>query len=114
MSASLRSRCFAVYVVLLGSRAERKGLTGLLGESTRDELARAEAARPSGTLLRDPADRDGAVHELRADRCSWRTGRRPRARSRTCRGAASTTVTPMPRSRATVRRRSASACTAAA
>jgi uncharacterized membrane protein SpoIIM required for sporulation len=43
---------FAVYVVLLGSRAERKGLTGLLGESTHDELARAEAAAARGTVLR--------------------------------------------------------------
>jgi uncharacterized membrane protein SpoIIM required for sporulation len=41
-----------VYVVLLGSRAERKGLTGLLGESTRDELARARADAGRGTLLR--------------------------------------------------------------
>lgn len=43
---------FLVYVVLLGSRAERKGLTGLLGEATRDDLARAEAAAAQGTLLR--------------------------------------------------------------
>lgn len=32
---------FVVYIVLLGSRAERKGLTGLLGEEQRDELQRA-------------------------------------------------------------------------
>jgi hypothetical protein len=38
--------------VLLGSRAERKGLTGLLDEATRDELARAEASAARGTLLR--------------------------------------------------------------
>ncbi len=43
---------FVAYVVLLGSRAERKGLTGLLGEATRDELARAEADAGRGTLLR--------------------------------------------------------------
>lgn len=39
------------YVVLLGSRAERKGLTGLLGEATRDELAEADAEAGRGTLL---------------------------------------------------------------
>jgi hypothetical protein len=43
---------FVVYVVLMGSRAERKGLTGLLGEATRDDLDRAEAAAAQGTLLR--------------------------------------------------------------
>jgi uncharacterized membrane protein SpoIIM required for sporulation len=43
---------FVVAVVLLGSRAERKGLTGLLDEATRDELARAEASAARGTLLR--------------------------------------------------------------
>ncbi len=42
---------FVVYVVLLGSRAERKGLTGLLGESTRDELQRAEADAARGQVL---------------------------------------------------------------
>ena len=41
-----------VHVVALGSRAERKGLTGLLGEADRDQLdaARAEASR--GTVIR--------------------------------------------------------------
>ena len=39
------------YVVLLGSRAERKGLTGLLGEATRDELSEADAEAGRGTLL---------------------------------------------------------------
>ena len=43
---------FVVYVVLLGTRAERKGLTGLLGEATRDELASAEADAGRGTVLR--------------------------------------------------------------
>jgi uncharacterized membrane protein SpoIIM required for sporulation len=43
---------FVVYVTLLGTRAERKGLTGLLGESTRDELARARADAGRGTVLR--------------------------------------------------------------
>nr|AGC71189.1 putative integral membrane protein [uncultured bacterium A1Q1_fos_568] len=42
---------FVVYVVLLGSRAERKGLTGLLGESTRDELQLAEAEAARGQVL---------------------------------------------------------------
>lgn len=42
---------FAAYIVLLGARAERKGLTGLLGEATRDELARAEAAAASGVVI---------------------------------------------------------------
>jgi uncharacterized membrane protein SpoIIM required for sporulation len=43
---------FVVYVVLLGSRAERKGLTGLAGEATRDAMARAEAEATRGTVLR--------------------------------------------------------------
>ena len=43
---------FVAYVVLLGSRAERKGLTGLLGELSRDELALAEADAVRGTVLR--------------------------------------------------------------
>lgn len=43
---------FVAAVVLLGSRAERKGLTGLLDEATRDDLARAEAGAARGTLLR--------------------------------------------------------------
>lgn len=34
---------FSCYIVLLGARAERKGLTGLPGEADRDELAQAEA-----------------------------------------------------------------------
>lgn len=42
---------FTSYIVLLGSRAERKGLTGLLGEATRDELARAEAQAMRGTVI---------------------------------------------------------------
>lgn len=42
---------FVVYVVLLGSRVERKGLTGLLGESTRDELQLAEAEAARGQVL---------------------------------------------------------------
>lgn len=41
-----------VYVVLLGARAERRGLTGLLGERGADELARAEADAARGTVLR--------------------------------------------------------------
>lgn len=42
---------FVVYVVLLGSRAERKGLTGLLGEERRDELDLAiEASSRAATL----------------------------------------------------------------
>jgi uncharacterized membrane protein SpoIIM required for sporulation len=43
---------FVVYVVALGSRAERRGLTGLLGEATRDELAAAEAEAARGVVLR--------------------------------------------------------------
>jgi uncharacterized membrane protein SpoIIM required for sporulation len=43
---------FAVYVVLLGSRAERRGLTGLPGEVDRDALARAEAEASRATVLR--------------------------------------------------------------
>ncbi len=43
---------FVVYVLLFGSRAERKGLTGLPGEATRDELASAEADAARGTVLR--------------------------------------------------------------
>jgi len=42
---------FACYIVLLGARAERKGLTGLLGEQTRDELVRAEAAAARGVVI---------------------------------------------------------------
>jgi uncharacterized membrane protein SpoIIM required for sporulation len=43
---------FAVYVVLLGARAERRGLTGLPGEADRDSLERAEADAVRATLLR--------------------------------------------------------------
>ncbi len=43
---------FITYVVALGSRAERAGLTGMLGEETRDVLAQAEADATAGTLLR--------------------------------------------------------------
>jgi uncharacterized membrane protein SpoIIM required for sporulation len=43
---------FVVYVVLLGSRAERKGLTGLLGEEQRDELDRAIEASASAGVVR--------------------------------------------------------------
>ncbi|CAN5555613.1 stage II sporulation protein M [soil metagenome] len=42
---------FSSYIVLLGSRAERKGLTGLLGEQTRNELALAEARATLGTVI---------------------------------------------------------------
>ncbi|MFM7069238.1 MAG: stage II sporulation protein M [Actinomycetes bacterium] len=43
---------FVAYIVLLGTRAERSGLTGLLGEQERDALERAEAAATAGTLIR--------------------------------------------------------------
>jgi len=43
---------FITYVVALGSRAERAGLTGMLGEETRDVLAQAEADATAATLLR--------------------------------------------------------------
>ncbi|MFM7062569.1 MAG: stage II sporulation protein M [Actinomycetes bacterium] len=43
---------FVTYVVVLGSRAERAGLTGLLSETERDPLEVAEAAAERGTLLR--------------------------------------------------------------
>ena len=43
---------FLTYVVVLGSRAERAGLTGLLGESERDPLQVAVAESARGTLLR--------------------------------------------------------------
>lgn len=42
---------FASYVVLLGQRAERLGLTGLLDELTRDEIAEAEHAATRGTVI---------------------------------------------------------------
>jgi uncharacterized membrane protein SpoIIM required for sporulation len=43
---------FVVYVVLLGERAERRGLTGLLDESSSDQIDRAEQAAEAATLLR--------------------------------------------------------------
>lgn len=43
---------FVVYVVAFGTRAERRGLTGLPGEATRDELALAEADAERGVVLR--------------------------------------------------------------
>jgi uncharacterized membrane protein SpoIIM required for sporulation len=43
---------FVTYVVVLGSRAERAGLTGLLGETERDPLEAAQAESARGTLLR--------------------------------------------------------------
>jgi uncharacterized membrane protein SpoIIM required for sporulation len=43
---------FVVYVVLLGERAERRGLTGLLDESSADQVERAEQAAQAATLLR--------------------------------------------------------------
>lgn len=43
---------FVTYVVLLGSRAERKGLTGLVGETTHDQMAEAQLAATRATLLR--------------------------------------------------------------
>ncbi|MFN7150809.1 MAG: stage II sporulation protein M, partial [Microthrixaceae bacterium] len=43
---------FVVYVVLLGERAERRGLTGLLDESSADQIDRAEQAAQAATLLR--------------------------------------------------------------
>jgi uncharacterized membrane protein SpoIIM required for sporulation len=42
---------FVVYVVLLGGRAERRGLSGLLGELTRDEVAEAEARAARGVVI---------------------------------------------------------------
>jgi len=42
---------FVSYVVLLGMRAENKGLTGLLGEQSRDELAQAQAEANKGTVV---------------------------------------------------------------
>ena len=42
---------FVAYVTLLGSRAERKGLTGLRGEERRDELQRAIDASSRGGVL---------------------------------------------------------------
>lgn len=42
---------FVVYVTLLGSRAERKGLTGLLGEERRDDLQQAIAQSAEGRVL---------------------------------------------------------------
>lgn len=45
---------FVAYVVLLGSRAERAGLTGLLGETERDQLDLARAATGSTVRQRRP------------------------------------------------------------
>ena len=42
---------FATYVVLLGQRAERRGLSGLLNELTRDEIAEAEARAARGVVI---------------------------------------------------------------
>jgi uncharacterized membrane protein SpoIIM required for sporulation len=42
---------FLTYVTLLGQRAERRGLTGLLGELTRDEVAAAEARAARGVVI---------------------------------------------------------------
>ncbi len=42
---------FVAYVVLLGQRAERLGLSGLLGELTRDDLAEAEVAASKGVVI---------------------------------------------------------------
>ncbi len=43
---------FVTYVALLGQRAERLGLSGLLGELTRDDLARDEMARAEADASR--------------------------------------------------------------
>jgi uncharacterized membrane protein SpoIIM required for sporulation len=42
---------FWTYVVLLGQRAERRGLSGLLNELTRDEMAEAEARAAMGVVI---------------------------------------------------------------
>ncbi len=42
---------FTTYVVLLGQRAERMGLTGLLGELTRDEVTDAESVAARGVVI---------------------------------------------------------------
>lgn len=42
---------FTTYIVLLGQRAQRRGLTGLPGELTRDDLARAEAEAARGVVI---------------------------------------------------------------
>ena len=42
---------FVTYVVVLGQRAERAGLTGLLNELTRDDIERAEAETAPGVVL---------------------------------------------------------------
>lgn len=42
---------FGAYVVLFGQRAERRGLSGLLGELTRDEIAEAEAQAARGVVI---------------------------------------------------------------
>lgn len=43
---------FAAYVALLGSRAERRGVTGLLGEDSRDELQTAIQSARRASVLR--------------------------------------------------------------
>jgi uncharacterized membrane protein SpoIIM required for sporulation len=42
---------FWTWVVLLGQRAERRGLSGLLNELTRDEMAEAEARAAKGVVI---------------------------------------------------------------
>lgn len=42
---------FVAYVVILGQRAERAGLSGLLDELTRDEVQKAEAAASRGVVI---------------------------------------------------------------
>lgn len=42
---------FGTYVTLLGQRAERLGLSGLLNELTRDDMERAEAAAAKGVVI---------------------------------------------------------------
>jgi len=42
---------FWTWVVLLGQRAERRGLSGLLNELTRDEMAEAEARAAMGVVI---------------------------------------------------------------
>lgn len=42
---------FWTYVVLFGQRAERRGLSGLLNELTRDEMAEAEAQAAKGVVI---------------------------------------------------------------
>lgn len=42
---------FCAYVVLLGQRAERRGLSGLMNELTRDDIAEAEAQAARGVVI---------------------------------------------------------------